>query len=60
MTDTPEGNDQTQPETSPLVALSELFQREVNDDEADELFKRAEDIATWSFWPLESTRRPDF
>ena len=29
----------------------------MSEEQTDKLFKRAEDIATWAFWPLEPSRK---
>ena len=43
-----------------LKSISELLGKPITVDELDQLFQRAEDISTWSFWPLENNQRPQW
>ena len=40
--------------------ISEVLEQEGTPEQLDEMFQGAEDIATWSFWPLDNTRRPQW
>lgn len=49
--------EQQEKEGGPQEIVDLILDGGISEEQADKLFKRAEDIATWSFWPLEPNRK---